>query len=152
MPTFQKYWSSIVLVILEIPLTEEAVFCLLWVSISTSLVSLAALISKGIFLRGRCCQAARKCVSLQTSPCYLCHTNSACGRRWFPSRQHSQLWVVAAINKWLRQTCLALHIAGLGHRVCFIIAVLISVAGPKLSGRGLEESERVKRENATCLP
>lgn len=32
-----------------------------------------------------------------------------------------------------------------------VIAVLISVAVPKLTGKGLEEPERVKRENATCL-
>lgn len=65
MPTFQKYWSSIVLAILEILLTEEAVSCLLLVSISTSPISLDALISKGLFLPERCCQAARECVSLQ---------------------------------------------------------------------------------------
>lgn len=56
-----------------------------------------------------------------------------------------------SINKGLRQTRLALHRAGLCHRACLLIAALISLAAPELTGSGLEESGRVKRENATCL-
>lgn len=40
--------------------------------------------------------------------------------------------------------CLALHVAGLSHRVCTVIAVLISVAAPKLTGRGLESEVKGK--------
>lgn len=118
----------------------------------------AALTSGGVFLPESCCQAARKCVSLQIRLlCFLpvLHEACVCERCRLPSQQRSQhrgaLRLAAAINKGLRQTRLALHGAGLCHRVCLVIAVLISLAAPELTGRGLEESERVKRENATCL-
>lgn len=52
-------------------------------------VSLATLISKGLFLPQRCCRAARKCVSLQSRLRYLCRVKRACGRHWLPSQQRS---------------------------------------------------------------
>lgn len=116
----------------------------------------AALTSKGIFLPESCCQAARKCVSLQIRLLYLCCTKCVCVCEMlasppaaFPAPGSTRL--SAAINTGLRQTRLALHRAGLCHRACLVIAVLISLAAPELTGRGLEESGRVKRENATCL-
>lgn len=116
----------------------------------------ATLTSKGLFLHESCCQAARKCVSLQIRLLHLCCTKCVCVCEMpAPSQQHSQhrgaLGLSAAINKGLRQTRLALHRAGLCHRVCLLIAVLRSFAAPELTGRGLEESGRVKRENDTCL-
>lgn len=153
MPTFQKYWSSIVLAILEILLPEEAALCLL---LATSLSPLPRSPREGF----SCLKVAVKLlesVSAFKSGCSTCAAQSVCVcvRCRFPSQQRSQhrgaLRLAAAINKGLRQTRLALHRAGLCHRVCLVIAVLISLAAPELTGRGLEESERVKRENATCL-
>jgi len=84
-------------------------------------------------------------VSLRTRLRCPYRTMRASGSRWLPSQQRPRRGralrdAAAAINKWLRQACLALHVAGLGHGVCSVIAVLISVGAPKLTGRGLEES------------
>lgn len=154
MPTFQKYWSSIVLAVLEIFFPEEAALCLLLATLPSPLPRSP---QKGF----SCMKVAVKLlesVSAFKSGCSTCAARSVCVcvcEMPAPSQQHSQHWgalgLSAAINKGLRQTRLALHRAGLCHRVCLLIAVLRSFAAPELTGRGLEESGRVKRENDTCL-
>lgn len=107
------------------------------------------------FLAESCCQACYKVcqpsnqaalpVLLSVCVCVGCQPSS---------QQHSQHWSTQALGSYKYRVASASSGAApcrLCHRVCLVIAALISLAAPELTGRGLEESGRVKRENATCL-